>query len=183
LGPFAALVSIAGPLGRIATTAGAHWLEARPGGVAVSRRRRGQHVELGARGQRCGAVVHRDGVQQEAAPGQHPRELGTVPAGHLVQRVGHAGPVVQLHAFAVHPAAGTHSAASSASPSWSDAPSCRAAFLAGGPLPRVEHDRRVAHLHLMPAGNDRWQEQIDFRDALRANPALIAAYAAQTRPG
>ena len=42
---------------------------------------------------------------------------------------------------------------------------------------RVEHDRRVAHLHLMPAGNDRWQEQIDFRDALRANPALIADYA------
>ncbi len=53
-------------------------------------------------------------------------------------------------------------------------------ILAGGPLPRVEHDRRVAHLHLMPVGNDRWLEQIDFRDALRANLALIAAYAAQT---
>ena len=44
----------------------------------------GQHVELGARGQWCDAVVHRDGVQQEAAPGQHPGEIGAVLAGHLV---------------------------------------------------------------------------------------------------
>lgn len=37
---------------------------------------------------------------------------------------------------------------------------------------------RLAHLHLMPAGAARWAEQLRFRDALRANPALRDEYAA-----
>lgn len=37
---------------------------------------------------------------------------------------------------------------------------------------------RLAHLHLMSAGTARWDQQIRFRDALRANPALRDEYAA-----
>ena len=37
---------------------------------------------------------------------------------------------------------------------------------------------RLAHLHLMSAGTVRWDQQIRFRDALRANPALRDEYAA-----
>jgi GrpB-like predicted nucleotidyltransferase (UPF0157 family) len=37
---------------------------------------------------------------------------------------------------------------------------------------------RLAHLHLMFAGADRWDEQIRFRDALRASPKLRDEYAA-----
>jgi GrpB-like predicted nucleotidyltransferase (UPF0157 family) len=37
---------------------------------------------------------------------------------------------------------------------------------------------RRAHLHLMAAGADRWDLQLRFRDALRADPALRDEYAA-----
>jgi GrpB-like predicted nucleotidyltransferase (UPF0157 family) len=37
---------------------------------------------------------------------------------------------------------------------------------------------RLAHLHLMFAGADRWDQQIRFRDALRASPKLRDEYAA-----
>ena len=37
---------------------------------------------------------------------------------------------------------------------------------------------RVAHLHLMSAGTARWDQQLRFRDALRASPALRDEYAA-----
>jgi GrpB-like predicted nucleotidyltransferase (UPF0157 family) len=37
---------------------------------------------------------------------------------------------------------------------------------------------RLAHLHLMFAGADRWDQQIRFRDALRADPGLRDEYAA-----
>ena len=37
---------------------------------------------------------------------------------------------------------------------------------------------RLAHLHLMSAGAARWDEQIRFRDALRASPTLREEYAA-----
>ena len=37
---------------------------------------------------------------------------------------------------------------------------------------------RLAHLHVMSAGAARWDQQIRFRDALRANPALRDEYAA-----
>jgi GrpB-like predicted nucleotidyltransferase (UPF0157 family) len=42
--------------------------------------------------------------------------------------------------------------------------------------PDGEH--RLAHLHLMFAGADRWDQQIRFRDALRASPNMRAEYAA-----
>lgn len=36
---------------------------------------------------------------------------------------------------------------------------------------------RLAHLHLMAPGEPRWDQQLAFRDALRADPALAAEYA------
>ena len=37
--------------------------------------------------------------------------------------------------------------------------------------------RRVAHLHVMAPGTARWYLQLAFRDALRADPGLVEAYA------
>jgi len=37
---------------------------------------------------------------------------------------------------------------------------------------------RLAHLHLMFAGADRWDQQIRFHDALRASPKLRDEYGA-----
>jgi GrpB-like predicted nucleotidyltransferase (UPF0157 family) len=45
------------------------------------------------------------------------------------------------------------------------------------PSPEV----RTHHLHLVPLGSRRWNEQIAFRDALRQNPALAQDYAALKR--
>jgi GrpB-like predicted nucleotidyltransferase (UPF0157 family) len=42
---------------------------------------------------------------------------------------------------------------------------------------KVRDDHRIAHLHLMTTGSDRWHRQLAFRDALRADPALVDAYA------
>ncbi len=44
---------------------------------------------------------------------------------------------------------------------------------------KVSGGRRAAHLHIMAAGTPRWDEQLAFRDALRADPGLVKAYAAQ----
>ena len=44
-------------------------------------------------------------------------------------------------------------------------------------LVQVVDEHRVAHLHLLPAGSPRWTEQLAFRDALRADPALVHRYA------
>jgi GrpB-like predicted nucleotidyltransferase (UPF0157 family) len=44
-------------------------------------------------------------------------------------------------------------------------------------LPDETGEHRAAHLHLIEAGHPRWQEQLDFRDALRADPALRDGYA------
>jgi GrpB-like predicted nucleotidyltransferase (UPF0157 family) len=41
-----------------------------------------------------------------------------------------------------------------------------------------DEQHRLAHLHLMSAGAARWDQQLRFRDALRANPALRDEYAA-----
>lgn len=38
--------------------------------------------------------------------------------------------------------------------------------------------RRTHHLHLVPVGSRRYLDELDFRDALRADPALAARYAA-----
>jgi len=46
---------------------------------------------------------------------------------------------------------------------------------------KVAGDRRVAHLHVMAAHTARWEEQLAFRDALRADPDLVQAYAALKR--
>ncbi len=47
-------------------------------------------------------------------------------------------------------------------------------------LARVSPDgqHRLAHLHLMQAGAARWDQQLRFRDALRADPALRDEYSA-----
>lgn len=42
---------------------------------------------------------------------------------------------------------------------------------------QVVQGRRTAHLHLMPRDSTRWAEQLRFRDALRADPALRHRYA------
>jgi GrpB-like predicted nucleotidyltransferase (UPF0157 family) len=42
---------------------------------------------------------------------------------------------------------------------------------------RVADDRRIAHLHLVPAGSPRREEMLRFRDLLRAQPRLAADYA------
>ena len=37
---------------------------------------------------------------------------------------------------------------------------------------------RTHHLHLVPYGSALWMQRLRFRDALRADPALAAEYAA-----
>lgn len=44
-------------------------------------------------------------------------------------------------------------------------------------LVKVVDEHRAAHLHLLPAGSPRWAKQLAFRDALRADPALVHRYA------
>jgi GrpB-like predicted nucleotidyltransferase (UPF0157 family) len=41
--------------------------------------------------------------------------------------------------------------------------------------------RRFAHIHLYVLPAPAWDEKLAFRDALRADPALVAAYAAEKR--
>ena len=41
----------------------------------------------------------------------------------------------------------------------------------------VADDHRVAHLHVLETDGERWRDQLRFRDALRADPALRQAYA------
>jgi GrpB-like predicted nucleotidyltransferase (UPF0157 family) len=41
--------------------------------------------------------------------------------------------------------------------------------------------RRTHHLHLVPTGSRRFRDELAFRDALRADPALAARYAALKR--
>ena len=42
---------------------------------------------------------------------------------------------------------------------------------------KVVGDHRFAHLHLVPEGQQRWEEHLTFREALRADPELKAQYA------
>jgi GrpB-like predicted nucleotidyltransferase (UPF0157 family) len=48
-------------------------------------------------------------------------------------------------------------------------------------LPDPGGARRVAHLHLVERSGPRWGDVIAFRDALRRQPALAAAYARRKR--
>lgn len=43
---------------------------------------------------------------------------------------------------------------------------------------KIADGQRIAHLHVMTADTPRWHQQIAFRDALRADSALTAGYAA-----
>ena len=45
-------------------------------------------------------------------------------------------------------------------------------------LVQVLDGRRAAHLHVLPAGSERWYEQLAFRQALRVDPLLVQRYAA-----
>lgn len=42
--------------------------------------------------------------------------------------------------------------------------------------PDAAGHRRIAHLHVIPAGHARWAEQIAFRDALRSDDQLARRY-------
>jgi len=42
--------------------------------------------------------------------------------------------------------------------------------------PDAAGERRLAHLHVIPAGHPRWAQQIAFRDALRGDDLLARAY-------
>ncbi|WP_028544159.1 GrpB family protein [Paenibacillus taiwanensis] len=42
---------------------------------------------------------------------------------------------------------------------------------------KVKNDKRVAHLHFMLKGEQRWEKQLLFRDKLRGNPQLANEYA------
>ena len=46
---------------------------------------------------------------------------------------------------------------------------------------KVSGGRRSVHLHVMTLDTPRWNQQIAFRDALRADPTLTADYAALKR--
>ena len=46
---------------------------------------------------------------------------------------------------------------------------------------KVSEGRRSAHLHVMTPDSARWHQQLIFRDALRADPVLVAEYAALKR--
>ncbi len=46
---------------------------------------------------------------------------------------------------------------------------------------KVIGGHRAAHLHVMRTDSARWNEQLAFRDALRADPALVKRYAALKR--
>ncbi len=42
---------------------------------------------------------------------------------------------------------------------------------------KVNAGRRAAHLHLVTRNSARWHDQLEFRDALRGDPALAGRYA------
>lgn len=46
---------------------------------------------------------------------------------------------------------------------------------------KVSAGRRVAHLHVMSPDSPRWEQQLAFREALRSDPSLVAAYATLKR--
>lgn len=41
---------------------------------------------------------------------------------------------------------------------------------------KVKNNKRVAHLHLMVKGTERWEQQLLFRNRLRENPQLVYDY-------
>lgn len=47
--------------------------------------------------------------------------------------------------------------------------------------PDATGQRRIAHLHVLPAGHPNWYDQLAFRDALRADHGLAGEYEALKR--
>lgn len=92
-----------------------------------------------------------------------------------------AKPIIDLMAVADDPAAAVareHDALTSAS--WFPVPPelDRRPWRAFVVRTDLAGQRRLAHLHLMRPCEPRWDEQLSFRDRLRADPALTAEYAA-----
>lgn len=111
--------------------------------------------------------------------------------GHLIGDVGHVGstaipglpakPIIDLQAVAADPAKAVSAARVAAEaarwmlvPRELDERPWRWLFV------RVDSQgcSRLAHLHLMPPGQARWDEQLHFRDRLRSSAELRAEYAA-----
>jgi GrpB-like predicted nucleotidyltransferase (UPF0157 family) len=117
-------------------------------------------------------------------------EVGGLFAGWLASEVVHVGstaipglrakPIIDLQAVSGDPAAALSAVeAAAAAAGWMFVPreldqrSWQWFFV------RVDADAssRLAHLHLMPPGQDRWRAQLLFRDRLRSSPRLRAEYA------
>jgi GrpB-like predicted nucleotidyltransferase (UPF0157 family) len=122
------------------------------------------------------------------AHGEHERDqLETLLAPWLVGRIEHVGstavpglpakPVLDLQALVPNLADAQSIATALAPHDWHYVDP----DLDGRPWRRfyvkVVDGRRSAHLHVMTPGTPRWQQQIAFRDALRADPAVAADYA------
>lgn len=115
------------------------------------------------------------------------RELDTALAGRLVAPVEHVGstavpglaakPVIDLQGAVLDLDEGHAVAEALAPQGWHAVPVELDARPWRRLLVRVADGRRAAHLHLLVAGSARWREQLAFRDALRADPALAREYA------
>jgi GrpB-like predicted nucleotidyltransferase (UPF0157 family) len=92
-----------------------------------------------------------------------------------------AKPIIDLQAVSEHPAAAVAAVRDAAAAAgWVFVPRELDQRPWRWLLVRIDADARsrLAHLHLMPPGQDRWRDQLLFRDRLRSNPELRAEYAA-----
>lgn len=112
-------------------------------------------------------------------------------AGHLTSEVLHVGstavpglpakPIVDLQALTAEPDTAVASVGSAAvATGWMPVPRELDRRPWRRLLVRVDATarHRLAHLNLMPPGQERWDAQLRFRDRLRADPDLRAEYAA-----
>lgn len=92
-----------------------------------------------------------------------------------------AKPILDLQAAVADLARASRVAATLAPAGWHFVPP----ELDGRPWRRffvqIADGHRIAHLHLMTPSSPRWGEQVIFRDALRADPALAQRYATLKR--
>ncbi len=119
------------------------------------------------------------------------RLLEAALAAWLVAPVEHVGstavpglpakPILDLQAAVADLACASRVAATLAPAEWQYVPP----ELDGRPWRRffvqIADGHRIAHLHLMVQSSPRWGEQVVFRDALRADPALAQHYATLKR--
>lgn len=114
---------------------------------------------------------------------QERRLLDAALAAWLVVPVEHVGstavpglpakPILDLQAVVADLASAPDIAAALAPDRWHYVPP----KVDGRPWRRFFDGRRAGHLHVMARGSARWGEQLAFRDALRADPALAQRYA------